>query len=312
MAKLIMTVAEMQDENKWLEMRNMGIGGSDASIVVGLNKWKSPFSLWLEKTGQSEPEDLSNNEYVYWGKKLEQAVSDRFCELTGKKVQKRGLLQSEEYPFMLASVDRMVVGENAGLECKTANGFAGKQWEDDEVPDAYYIQCQHYMAVTGCDKWYIAVLIGGNKFIWKCIERNQQDIDVLIGAEKDFWRKVENNIVPDVDGSSCCSKALEKRLSIQVEKVVLPTEAEDLINKIDELDKTIKVLEEQKDFGKNQIKKMLVDLKAEAGVVGERSVTWKEQAGRTTVDSKKLKAEMPEVYGKYSKVGNPTRVFRIA
>ena len=149
MAKLIMTVAEMADEKKWLDARREGIGGSDASVIVGLNRWKSPFQLWLEKTGKAEPEDLSGNEYVYWGKVLEEAVANRFCELTGKKVQRRGLLQMDDYPYIRASVDRMVVGENAGLECKTCNGFAAKEWEDDEVPTAYYVQCQHYMMVTG-------------------------------------------------------------------------------------------------------------------------------------------------------------------
>ena len=165
MAKLIMSVAEMTDEKKWLEARSTGIGGSDAAVIVGLNRWKSPFQLWLEKTGKAEPADLSENEYVYWGKVLEEAVAKRFCELTGKKVQRRGLLQMDDYPYILASVDRMVVGENAGLECKTCNGFAAKEWEDDEVPAAYYVQCQHYMMVTGCERWYIAVLIGGNHFV---------------------------------------------------------------------------------------------------------------------------------------------------
>ena len=99
MAKLIMTVAEMADEKKWLEARREGIGGSDASIIVGLNRWKSPFQLWLEKTGKAEPEDLSDNEYVYWGKVLEEVVANRFCELTGKKVQRRGLLQMDAPPL---------------------------------------------------------------------------------------------------------------------------------------------------------------------------------------------------------------------
>jgi putative phage-type endonuclease len=98
-----------------------------------------------------EPEDLSDNEWIYWGTKLEQLVADRFCEVTGKSVRRRGLLKSDRKPFMLASVDRVVVGENAGLECKTANSYASKEWEGDNVPDTYYAQCQHYMAVTGMD-----------------------------------------------------------------------------------------------------------------------------------------------------------------
>ena len=84
--ELVMTCEEMKDKENWLAMRKAGIGGSDAAAVIGLSRWKSPFQVWLEKTGQTEPDDLSNNEYVYWGTVLEQAVADRFCELTGKKV----------------------------------------------------------------------------------------------------------------------------------------------------------------------------------------------------------------------------------
>ena len=309
--KLLMTVEEMKDRDKWLKFRNLGIGGSEAAVIVGMNKWKSPFQLWLEKREEVEPEDLSDNEYVYWGNVLEQVVADRFCELTGKKVQRRGLLQSEEYPFMLASVDRMVVGENAGLECKTANGFAGKQWEGDEVPDAYYIQCQHYMAVTGCERWYIAVLIGGNKFIWKCIERNQHDIDILIEAEKDFWNKVQFDIMPEVDGSENCKSALNERFEGGCsEPVELDNEAVYILGRIDELETLKNEVVSEIDEKKNKLRLMLGN--NEIGLVGDRKVTWKTQAGRTTIDSKKLKADLPDVFSKYAKTGNESRVLRIS
>lgn len=309
--KLLMTVEEMKDRDKWLKFRNLGIGGSEAAVIVGMNKWKSPFQLWLEKREEVEPEDLSDNEYVYWGNVLEQVVADRFCELTGKKVQRRGLLQSEEYPFMLASVDRMVVGENAGLECKTANGFAGKQWEDDEVPDAYYIQCQHYMAVTGCERWYIAVLIGGNKFIWKCIERNPHDIDILISAEKAFWNKVQFDVMPEVDGSENCAFALSERFEGgHIEPVELDSEAGYILGRIDELQTLTKELTNEIEENKNKLRLMLGN--NEIGLVGDRKVTWKTQAGRTTIDSKKLKADLPDVFSKYAKTGNESRVLRIS
>lgn len=108
---------------EWLAVRNTGIGGSDAGVILGLNKWKSPITLWAEKTGRAEPEDLSGNEAVYWGTKQEPLVAERFYEETGKKVKRRGTLRSRPYPWMLANVDRWVVGEKAGLEIKTTNAF---------------------------------------------------------------------------------------------------------------------------------------------------------------------------------------------
>lgn len=310
-AKLIMTVEEMQDRKKWEQLRNLGIGGSDAAVIAGLNRWKSPFQLWLEKTGQTEPEDLSDNEYVYWGTVLEQAVADRFCQLTGKKVRRQGMVQSTSDEWLLANVDRMVVGENAGLECKTANGFSAKQWDGDAVPDSYYLQCQHYMMVTGCDIWYIAVLIGGNHFVYKEIPRNEEDIAALYAAEKAFWEKnVKGGEMPDVDGSDSCTDALRERFpGGDMEAITLPEAAAGIVTRLDELKETEKNVKEGIKKAQNELCEMLGN--CEIGYIGERKITWKTQAGRTTVDSKKLKAEMPDVYEKYSKKGNPIRVFKI-
>ena len=305
-----MTVFEMQNREKWLAARDAGIGGSDAAVIVGLSKWKSPFQLWLEKTGQVEPEDISDNEYVHFGNILEQVVADEFTLRTGKKVQRRGLMRDSNLPFMLASVDRMVIGENAGLECKTANGFAAKEWEGDEIPDAYYCQCQHYMAVTGCEKWYIAVLIGGNHFVWKEVWRNEDDITALITAEIEFWHKVQDNIMPAVDGSESCATALkEKFRGGQIEPVTLESEAADILTSLDELNASKNDIEATISMRKNRLCEMLGN--NEIGYAGDRKITWKPQAGKTTVDSKRLKAELPDIYAKYSNIGKPTRVLRI-
>lgn len=309
-AKLIMTVKEMEDKNAWVKLRNSGIGGSDAGVIAGFNRWKSPYQLWLEKTGQVEPEDLSDNEYVYWGTVLEQVVADRFCELTGKKVQRKGMMQNNDDEWMLANVDRLIVGENAGLECKTANGFAGKEWEGDKVPDSYYLQCQHYMMATGCEKWYIACLIGGNHFVYKEIQRNEDDINSLYAAEKAFWTdNVKGGIMPEVDGSDSCAAALRERFpGGSAEEVTLPDAAIGILDNLDQLKEAKENIEEQIKKAQNEICVMLGD--CEVGYAGERKVTWKTQAGRVTVNSKKLKAEKPEIFAAYSKQGNPIRVFK--
>ena len=309
-AKLIMTVEEMEDRDIWMKLRNSGIGGSDAGVIAGLNRWKSPYQLWLEKTGQVEPEDLSDNEYVYWGTVLEQVVADRFCELTGKKVYRKGMMQNNNDEWLLANVDRLVVGEKAGLECKTANGFAGKEWEDDKVPDSYYLQCQHYMMATGCEKWYIACLIGGNHFVYKEIPRNEDDITSLYAAEKAFWTvNVKGGIMPEVDGSDSCTAALRERFpGGSAEEVTLPDAAIGILDNLDQLKETKKDIEGQIGKAQNEICAMLGD--CEVGYAGERKVTWKTQAGRVTVNSKKLKAEKPEIFAAYSKQGNPIRVFK--
>lgn len=311
MAKLIMTAEQMKDRDTWLDVRSHGIGGSDASVIVGLNPWKSLFTLWMEKTGQAEPEELGDNERVYWGNVLEETVAKEFTKRTGKKVQRRGVLQHDDIPYLLASVDRLVVGENAGLECKTAGASKAKEWEDDKIPDAYYVQCQHYMAVTGAERWYIAALIGGNKFVWKEIPRNEDDISALMEAEKEFWRKVEAREMPDVDGSESCTKALSAKFPGGGAAIALPPEAEEAIRYLDELKKIQKDMEGQIAFHENTLRVILGN--AEAGTTADgRRVTWKPQAGRVTIDGKRLKTELPEIYKRYAKQGKGYRVLRIA
>lgn len=311
MAKLIMTVKQMADREAWLNLRETGIGGSDASVVVGLNAWKSPFELWMEKTGQKEAEDLSGNEAVYWGTQLEDMVAREFSKRTGKKVQRYGVLQHEEYPFLLASIDRRILGENAGLECKTASGYHGREWADDEIPDAYYVQCQHYLAVTGWDRWYIACLIGGQRFVWKTVERNEDDIAALIQAETEFWDKVKWMEMPSVDGTNSCTKALSEKFKGGGDEIDLPKDAEEAVRLIDELETVKKDVEGKIELHRNTLRQMLGD--AEAGTTPDgRHVTWKTQAGRWTVDGKRLKEEKPEVYAEYAKQGKPIRVLKIA
>ena len=300
----------------WLAVRNTGIGGSDAGVILGLNPYKSPWQLWLEKTGQTEPDDLSMNEYVYWGTKQEPLVAERFFEETGKRVQRRGTLRSRTHPWMLANVDRMIVGEEVGLEIKTANAFAGKDWADDELPDSYYAQCLHYMAVTGYTKWYIAALIGGNHYVQKEIPRNEEDIRLLIRKEKEFWELVETKTPPPVDGSESCAAALRVKWDREETGLTidLPEDAAAIIEDIEESKRIIDTEKARQQLAKNRLMEMMGA--AETGIIGDHKVTWKTQAGRETVSLADMKKKDRASYEALKadgliKVSAPTRVMRI-
>ena len=309
MAQLIMTVEEMKDRDAWLKLRNTGLGGSDAGIIVGVNPWRSRLALWAEKTGQAEPEDLSANERIYWGAKLEDMVAEWFCEKTGKRVRRRGMMRSCEYPWMLASLDREVVGEKAGLEIKTTGAEQWRNWEDDNIPDTYYCQVQWYMAVTGFDRWYIAVLIGGNRAIWKEVARNQAQIDMLIREGGRFWELVENRVPPEPDGSDSAARALEAQYSHTVPDPIRLDNLQEVYDRMMAMDRAEKAAKASKEEAKQLIMARMGE--HELAQIGEHKVTWKVQAGRVTLDSKGLKKDHPDIYDQYKKVGNPTRVFRV-
>lgn len=312
---LIMKASEMEDRAAWLKLRNKGLGGSDAGIIVGVNPWKSPYQLWLEKTGQVEPENISEKEAVYWGTQLEDMVAREFMKRTGKKVQRHGMLESAAYPFLLANVDRLVVGEDAGLECKTTSAFKYKDWEGDNVPDSYYVQCQHYMMVTGLPRWYIAALIGGQHYVWKCIERNEDDIEALFAAEHVFWTKnVTCGIPPEVDGSVSCAEALREHFhGGDVEAVRLPRDIASEIESIHCFEEAKKNAEEEIRVRENHIKALMGD--HEVAIYGDDEhtggrITWKTRKGNTTIDTKRLRAERPDIFEQYKREGKPSRIFR--
>ena len=132
----------------WLQIRNRGLGSSDAAAAIGLSPYKSPMELWLEKTGRKTPEDLSQSEPVFWGTTLEPILAKVYSERTENKVRRvNAVLQHPEHAFMLANLDR-AIGSDGVLEIKTAGHHSAPFWEDG-VPEAYQCQVLHQLAVTG-------------------------------------------------------------------------------------------------------------------------------------------------------------------
>lgn len=171
---------------EWLQLRKQGIGGSDAGAVCGLNPYSSQMNVFLDKTS-AETKEL-DSEAVRIGSDLEQYVAKRFMEATGLKVHcSHFLYRSKEHPFMIADIDRLVTGEDAGLECKTANVYQAEKWADGKVPLHYAIQCYHYMAVTGKRMWYIACVILGKEFLYRKLTWDDVLMEQLIRTEKEFW-----------------------------------------------------------------------------------------------------------------------------
>ena len=183
-----------KSREEWLEMRRHTIGGSDAAGIIGLSKWSSPMSVWADKTGRLP--DKPDTEAMRLGRDLEGYVARRWMEATGKKVRRlNAMLYNELYPFAHADIDREVIGERAGLECKTTSTLDVKQFQGVEFPVKYYVQCVHYLAVTGYDRWYLSVLVFGRGLFNFVLERDQAEIDALMKAEGEFWELVENPLM---------------------------------------------------------------------------------------------------------------------
>ena len=297
-AKVLVSTENMPYED-WLEYRKQGIGGSDASVVCGINRYKSPVELWMEKTGQLPHQEAG--EAAYWGTQLEPFVRAEFTKRTGIEVSRRNeLLQSEEHPFMLANLDGICEVPDVGpciFEAKTASAYKVGEWEDT-IPDEYALQLAHYMAVTGYAGAYIAVLIGGNTFKWKFIERDEELISMLIQLETDFWNHVQDGTPPPLDGSDASAKFLAERFSNSTPRshITLPDTAANLLAQYDEACEELEVITERKQKAENLLKEMIGE--NEVGTAGDRVITWK-SVSQERLDSKTLRAEHPVLYKKY-------------
>lgn len=283
--------------DEWLKFRRQGIGGSDAAAICGLNPYSSAIDVYMDKLELVD--GMKDSEAMRIGRDLEEYVAKRFCEATGKKVRKaNAIFYHTDAPYMLANVDRLVVGENAGLECKTCSAYSAEKWQDNKIPINYEIQCHHYMAVTGAEKWYIACVILGVGFVWQVIERDEELIRDLQTLEKAFW--LENVIgkkMPAPDGSEATDNLIKERYADAEEgkAILLPDGFTEKLQRRDELNKLIEKMENEKKTIEQEIKIVMED--AETSCVGDYQVSWK-NVNSNRVDSTLLKKQFPDVYKK--------------
>ena len=304
MCKVIADTKKITHE-EWLALRKQGIGGSDAGAVCGLNPYSSPRKVFQDKTSGMTEE--TNNEAVRQGHDLEGYVAQRFMEATGKKVRRSNSMYChEKYPFMIADVDRLVTGEDAGLECKTANAYNADKWKDGKIPLHYVVQCYHYMAVTGKKTWYIAAVILGMDFVYYKLEWDNALIRQLIETEKNFWLgHVVAGKMPEPDGSASCDEVLwqyfhtaEKGSAIRLdgfdEKL---GRREDILSQIEELKKEQSRIEQE----------VKLQMKGhELAASGRYRISWS-NVDTARFDTKRFKEDEPELYNSYTKVSSSRR-----
>lgn len=297
MKRLISTVNLPKE--RWLSYRKCGLTGSDAGAVLGVNPYRSVFQVYYDKTSDSTME--TDNEAMRQGRDLEEYVAQRFCEATGLKVRRaNAIYQSEEHPVLLADFDRLVVGQKAGLECKTVSPFSADKWADGKIPAHYLAQVQHYLAVSGYDCWYIAALIFGRELVIHKILRDEEAISDLIKKEEYFWMcHVMPCVPPAPTGSEGDTEQLNQMYAASNrDKSVDLAALETLLDKRQNLTEQIEQLEQQKAAIEQKVKLEMQD--AAYGTAPGYRVSWVSTESRR-VDTQRLRKEKPELFEEYSK-----------
>lgn len=294
---------------EWLAARRTGIGGSDASTVVGLNPYSSLFCLYNDKLGLlPEKED---SEAMRQGRDLEQYVAERWMERTGKRCRRNNTMwRSVEHPYMLADIDREVVGENAGLECKTTSVYNRADFAAGNISPTYYVQCMHYMAVMGYDRMYLAVLVLNSGFYDFVIERDESEIAALTAQEEAFWRRVLEHDPPPPDGSDATRDALRQLYPCErPQEYAMQLFGQLYDSALAEWSELQSTIRELKAIAEEKKAVVMAEMgEAPLAETDGYAVSWRIQS-RTNIDAQALKRDHPEIYREYIKT-TQTRVFR--
>lgn len=288
---------------QWLEVRKQGIGSSDAAAAVGLCPYKSPLELWAEKTGRATATEvvLGMDDPRYWGTLLEPYVAVAYMQRTGLKVRKlNAVLQHPTFSFMLANIDREIVGspEVQILECKTAGEFGSRLWKGG-VPEYVQLQVQHQLAVTNKPAADVAVLLCGQSLEIHRIERDEDVISRLVVLEAQFWEHVVNDTPPPADGSASSAKALRQLyqgndtsldFSHDVDLSATFRELAALKDELETKDKRLEGL-------KQSLQQAMGD--ASRAVFADGEVTFRRAKDSTSLDSRQLSQDHPDLVARY-------------
>lgn len=292
-------------QKEWLQLRKTGIGGSDAGAVCGLHPYSSAMKVFRDKT--SEIVEETDSEAVRIGHDLEEYVAKRFMEATGLKVRRSNYMyRSKEHSFMIADVDRLVIGEDAGLECKTASAYSADKWADGNIPLHYMMQCYHYMAVTGKRVWYIAAVILGREFTYRKLVWDEAVISSLTAIEEDFWQNhVLTGQIPPPDGSRACDDVIAQYFSKAKEDSVIElTGFDEKLGRRRDILKKIAELETEKKQIEQEVKLAMGE--HELARSRQYRVSWG-NVDATRLDTKRIREEKPEIYEDYATVSHSRR-----
>lgn len=304
------------DEGEWLEQRKKGIGGSEASMVLGINPWKSKLELWNEKVMQQANIDATKQLMFKIGHILEPIIAEEYANETGRKLEERPLKVHPKFPFILGNIDREIMDGTKGrgpgiLEIKTKGAWTN--WHEEEIPLYYQVQLQHYIEIYGYSWGSFAVLdLGIMRLSIIDIERDDELIDKLIKEEIDFWDRVEKKIPPDVDKSVACQEFLREKYKVSKDITIDISgneEARKWADVLREAKRNLKAFDIMETDAKNHL--MSIVGNAEKAVGDKYSISWKAPRDKEVFDVERLKIDYPELAKQYIRSDPQRRRFII-
>lgn len=305
----------MSENDEWLKQRFLGIGGSDAAVVLGISPFKSRIQLWNEKV--SKKIDIESGEALILqiGTALEPIIANKYAKTTGRKLEVRPRRIHPEYPFIIGNIDREIVGDERGpgiLEIKTKGAWI--DWHSEDIPPYYMAQIQHYLSVYGYGWASFAVLdLGTRKITHTDVERDDKLIANIISEEKKFWKLVETGVPPEVDNSKACGNFLKEHFN-QSEDITIDLIGNEDATKWAMIFKDIKnqkkLLKGQEDECKNHL--MSIVGSAEKALGDNFKISWKAPQDKNVFNLEKFRIDHPKLVKQYLTPEPQSRRFTVS
>lgn len=278
-----------------LDAHRSGLGSSDAPAVAGVSRWRTPLEVYLQKIGEIEPS--VDNEATYWGNVLEDVVAKEYARRTGQRVARSlQTFRHPEFPYLVAHIDRRVVGARKILECKTAGAHMADDWGEpgtDEVPEEVLVQVAHQMLVSRIMQADVAVLIGGRDFRVYHVPYDKELVEALLETERRFWEQhVEPRIPPDPRTIEDIRLRWPRH---QPGKVVQADEdVQAAVSALAAVRRELKALKAREANLVAEIERYMADAEALEGPDGRTLATWKTVTQRR-LDTKALREAHPDI-----------------
>jgi len=293
-----------------LQRRRSGIGGSDVASILGISPWKSAYDVYMAKTSDHRGDDLDGKDHIIFGNLMEPVVREEFARRNNKVVLTSDeLFRHPDHDWMVANVDGIIEGENAGLEIKTASEYSGDAWGEegtDQVPQYYLTQGLHYMAVMGWDRIYFAVVIGGNKYKQYVVERDEDAVRSLIAVESSFWH---DNVLAKAPPPRPVDVLRDVWKKTTGERKEASEEIKDKFDQFKSLKSQAEEMTKQASALESEIKEYISDAD-ELIYAGKKIASWKHNKSSLRFSADLFKKSEPETYGKYCVEVPGPRVFR--
>lgn len=182
----------VQGSPEWLALRKTKITATDASVIMGINPWKTKTQLYNEKISNDPP--FPPNERMKRGLHLESTARDLFHFKTAHKMHPVIIVKD----WTMASLDGMSQCRKYILEIKCPGEKDHAVALSGKVPEHYYPQLQHQMYVADVQMAYYFSFDGIDGIIIG-IGRNDEYIEKMLIEEKKFYDCLMSKTPPEAE-----------------------------------------------------------------------------------------------------------------